>query len=334
MSKFVFSGIQPSGVLHLGNYIGAILNWKKMVKNADKDDKFLFMIADLHSLTSCKNPNTLRQNTNELLATYLACGIEPSNNLHFFIQSSIPEHCQLCWLLTTVCPLGQLERMTQFKDKKGKLGADEINAGLLYYPLLMAADILLYRATHVPVGEDQTQHMEFCRDMVDKFENKFGERAKGIFIKPEAIIDKTSKRIMSLGDGTKKMSKSIGDDKDRIMLTDTDDQIAKKIKTAKTDSITGIYFDKDTRPEVSNLINIMSALSGRPVEDISEQYKNSGTKVFKDDLTEIIINEIAPIREKFLDLKNDTNLLKKIVEEGNKYAKKLAEEMMTAVYSD
>jgi len=139
---------------------------------------------------------------------------------------------------------------------------------------------------------------------------------------------------MSLGDGTKKMSKSIGDDKDRIMLTDTDDQIAKKIKTAKTDSITGIYFDKDTRPEVSNLINIMSALSGRPVEDISEQYKNSGTKVFKDDLTEIIINEIAPIREKFLDLKNDTNLLKKIVEEGNKYAKKLAEEMMTAVYSD
>ena len=263
MNEVFLSGIQPSSSsLHLGNYIGAILNWKTTIKNsqlqADSNDKFFWMIADLHTMTSLHNPEQIRQNIKNLLATYIACGIQPNKNINFFLQSSVPAHCELNWILTTICPLGQLQRMTQFKDKKEKLTADEINVGLLCYPVLMAGDILLYQTTTVPVGEDQKQHLEFCRDIVDRFNHIYG--VNDVFTMPNALINKTTKRIMSIGDGTKKMSKSTGTDNDRIFLTDENDAIAKKIKVAKTDSIMGIFSD-ESRPEITNLINIFSAFN-------------------------------------------------------------------------
>ena len=222
--------------------------------------------------------------------------------------------------------------MTQFKDKKNKLSLDEVNAGLLYYPILMAADIILYKANFVPVGEDQKQHVEFTRDIVQKFINIYGNGEKNdLFVLPEAMIDKTSKRIMSLGDGTKKMSKSVGEDKDKIFLTDTDEQIAKKIKTAKTDSIMGIYYDKENRPEVSNLINIFSALTNRTVEDISNEYREKNTKSFKDDLTQLLINEIKPIREKQNQLLKNDAYLEEIITKGNKIANDVANDTLSKV---
>ena len=210
----ILSGIQPScQTLHIGNYIGAILNWKKNIKALSANDICYFMLADLHAMTSMRDGNELRKNIKNLIATYIACGIQPSDSVVFFQQSKVPSHCELCWILSTITPLGQLERMTQFKDKASKFGADEVNAGLLYYPVLMVADIILYKANLVPVGEDQTQHIEFTRDMVQKFINIYGNGENGdLFVLPEAMIDKTSKRIMSLGDGMKKMSKSIGEE--------------------------------------------------------------------------------------------------------------------------
>ena len=322
----ILSGIQPSSSsLHLGNYIGSILKWKKVVENLSPNDECFFMIVDLHALTSSKNAENLRKNIKSLLATYLACGITPNERVVFFQQSKIPAHCELCWILSTITPLGQLERMTQFKDKKNKFGMDgldNVNAGLLYYPVLMAADIMLYKANFVPVGEDQKQHIELTRDIIQKFNNIYGD--EGIFTMPDGMIDDTSKRIMSLSDGNKKMSKSFGDSKDTIFLSDEDDDIAKKIKTAKTDSIMGIYYDKKNRPEVSNLINIFSAISGKSVENISNEYKNQSTKVFKDDLTQLLIKEIAPIRETHIELLKDEKRLFNILNYGNKIANEKA----------
>lgn len=324
----ILSGIQPSSSsLHLGNYIGALLNWKKIAQNCNNtDDKCYFMIADLHAMTSNHNQHDLRQNIKQLVSTYIACGIEPNKDkVIFFQQSKIPAHCELCWILSTITPLGQLERMTQFKDKKNKLSSDKINAGLLYYPVLMVADIILYKANFIPVGEDQIQHLEFTRDVIQKFINIYGNGDNNdIFVVPNAMIDKTSKRIMSLGDGFKKMSKSVGEDKDKIYLSDTDDQIVKKIKIAKTDSIMGIYYDKDNRPEVSNLINIFSAISGRDIADISDEYREKNTKSFKDDLTQLLISEITPIRKKQAELLKDETRLMKILEEGNEIANDVA----------
>ena len=331
--SIILSGIQPSSqTLQLGNYIGAILNWKKTVNNLKKEDRCYFMLPDLHAMTTVKSRDVLHDNIKKLIATYIACGIEPNDNVVFFQQSKIPAHCELCWILSTITPVGQLERMTQFKDKKNKLSLDEVNAGLLYYPILMAADIILYKANFVPVGEDQKQHVEFTRDIVQKFINIYGNGEKNdLFVLPEAMIDKTSKRIMSLGDGTKKMSKSVGEDKDKIFLIDTDEQIAKKIKTAKTDSIMGIYYDKENRPEVSNLINIFSALTNRTVEDISNEYREKNTKSFKDDLTQLLINEIKPIREKQNQLLKNDAYLEEIITKGNKIANDVANDTLSKV---
>ena len=330
MSKVFFSGIQSScRSIHLGNYIGALLNWEKNIKNF-KDDNFIFMVADLHAMTTIHNPNLMRDNIKNLLSTYIACGINPieKNNVHFFIQSKIPAHCELNWILTTICPLGLLERMTQFKDKKGKLSPDEINTGLLCYPILMASDILLYQANYVPVGEDQKQHVEFCRDIVLKFNNIF--KVNNVFTMPECYIDKISKRIMSLSDGTKKMSKSSANDNDKILLTDTDDIIAKKIKIAKTDSIMGIFYDTN-RPEVSNLITIYSAISGKEIEEISNIYREKSTKIFKDDLTQIVIDKISPIRKKIEENLKNYNDIEKLVKIGNEYANDIANDTLSKV---
>ena len=329
----ILSGVQPSSFsLHLGNYIGALLNWKRIINTLAPQDICYFMLADLHAMTSIKSKDLLKKNIKQLIATYIACGISPSDNVVFFQQSKIPAHCELCWILSTITPVGQLERMTQFKDKKNKLSLDNVNAGLLYYPVLMVADIILYKANLVPVGEDQTQHIEFTRDVVQKFINIYGNGDNNdLFILPNAMIDTTSKRIMSLGDGMRKMSKSVGDEKDKIFLTDTDDQIAKKIKSAKTDSVTGIYYDKNKRPEVSNLINIFSAISGRTVEDISNEYSDKNTKSFKDDLTQIIINEIHPIREKQNELLKNMVYLDQILENGNARANEVANDTLCKV---
>ncbi len=330
MKKIFFSGIQPSSqYLHLGNYIGAILNWKNNIKKS-KDDNFIFMVADLHTMTSLHNPSEIKNNIKTLVSTYLACDIDPvkNSNINFFIQSSIPEHCELNWILTTICPLGLLERMTQFKDKKSKLSSNEINTGLLCYPILMAADILLYQTNYVPVGIDQKQHVEFCRDIVLKFNNTYN--VDNVFTLPECYIETTNQKIMSLNDGSKKMSKSFGNENDKIFLCDTNDLIAKKIKTAKTDSILGIYTDEN-RPEVNNLINIYSALSGKSIDWINKEYREKNTKTFKDDLTQVIIETISPIRKKIeYNLKNYTDI-ENIIKNGNQYAKNIAEKTMKNV---
>ena len=219
--------------------------------------------------------------------------------------------------------------MTQYKDKISKKKAEDINTGLLCYPILMAGDILLYDSNYVPVGEDQTQHIEFCRDMVNKFHHIYN--VEGVFTMPEGLIEKTNKRIMSLGNGNVKMSKSVGTDNDKIFLLDDNDVIAKKIKVAKTDSIIGIYSDQN-RPEISNLINIFSSISGKSVEDISNEYRDKQTKAFKDDLTQLLINEISPIRKNILDyLKNSKDLLVKTIQAGNERANEIAEKKLIAV---
>ena len=325
-----FTGIQSSGnVLHLGNYIGSLLNLKNKIKSASQNDKFIVMVADLHSMTSVHNPAVLRENRINLIATYFACGIQPNENVFFFTQSAIPAHSELNWILTSICPLGLLERMTQYKDKVSKKKAEDINTGLLCYPILMAGDILLYDSNYVPVGEDQTQHIEFCRDMVNKFHHIYN--VEGVFTMPEGLIEKTNKRIMSLGNGNVKMSKSVGTDNDKIFLLDDNDVIAKKIKVAKTDSIIGIYSDQN-RPEISNLINSFSSISGKSVEDISNEYRDKQTKAFKDDLTQLLINEISPIRKNILDyLKNSKDLLVKTIQAGNERANEIAEKKLIAV---
>ena len=327
--KLLLTGIQPSGTLHLGNYIGALLNCKNNVEKFKKDGEVLFFVADLHSLTSKKDPELVKKATMDLIATYLASGINVADNCNFFIQSQVPQHCELNWIFTTICPLGLLERMTQFKDKKGKLSVEEINTGLLCYPILMAADILLYSATDVAVGEDQLQHMEFTRDIAQKFMHVYN--CPDLFVLPQGLIGKENKRIMSLGDATKKMSKSVGEEKDRILLTDSDDEIAKKIKVAKTDAIMGIYYDKENRPEVSNLLNIMSSITHKSVEELSEKYKNTGTKVFKDDLTQVLIDELSGFREKFNEYRKDEENLLTILEKGREVASEKASKKMAEI---
>ena len=280
------------------------------------------MVADLHSMTSVHDATTLMNNKVNLVATYFACGIQPNKNVFFFTQSAVHAHSELNWILTSICPLGLLERMTQYKDKVNKKKAEDINAGLLCYPILMASDILLYNSNYVPVGEDQKQHIEFCRDIVCKFNNIYN--IDNIFTMPEGLIEKAGKRIMSLGNGKVKMSKSIGNENDKIFLLDEDDVIARKIKLAKTDSIMGIYSNIN-RPEVSNLINIFSAICGKSIEAINSEYHNKSTKIFKDDLTQILISEISPIRKNLIDyLKNNQDLLKKTIEEGNRRANDIA----------
>jgi tryptophanyl-tRNA synthetase len=305
------SGIQASGNPHIGNYIGAILNWKNLLNNANKEDQFFFMIADLHSLTTVKNAKVLLENINQCIAFYVACGLLNFDaNIKLFRQSKIPTHSELCWILSTITPLGQLERMTQFKDKKQKKPED-INSGLLFYPILMAADILLYNADYVPVGDDQLQHIELTRDIAEKFNNIY----ENFFTLPKPIITQ-QRRIMSLTDGSMKMSKDSPNDSSRINISDSNELIYQKIKTAKTDSITGIYHDPVNRPEISNLISIFATFSNKTTNEIEEFYKDKKTSEFKMDLANILIQEMAPVRETFLALKQDVNLIEKYLKQS------------------
>ncbi|MDA0781223.1 MAG: tryptophan--tRNA ligase [Rickettsiales bacterium] len=311
----VLSGVQPTGNLHLGNYLGAIKNWVKM----QDEHNCLFCIVDLHAITVPQDPKELLNNTRNTAAAYIACGIDPKKSV-IFHQSSVPEHSELAWLLSTVTPLGWLNRMTQFKEKAGK--HKDLSCLALYsYPVLMAADILLYKATHVPVGEDQKQHLELTRDIAGAFNHQYN---KEYFALPEPIILGEATRVMSLRDGTKKMSKSEESDNSRINLTDDDDTIVKKIKKAKSDMVEGVTYNVEERPEASNLLNIYSAMSGEKRTEIEKRYASAGFAKFKSDLAEVVVENISPIRNEIQKLQQDKSYLDDILRNGTETARKIA----------
>ena len=310
----ILSGVQPTGNLHIGNYLGAIKNFVKL----QKDYECYFMLADLHAITVFQDPKKLRENIIETAAIFLACGLDPKKNV-IFCQSSVTGHSELAWIFNCVARIGWLNRMTQFKEKAGS-NKEKASVGLYSYPTLMAADILLYKATHVPVGEDQKQHLELCRDIAVKFNNDFN--CKYFFTLPEPIITKEVARIMSLKDGTKKMSKSDESEASRINLTDTEEDIVQKIKKAKTDN--NLIPDNESkladRPEARNLINIFSILNGSTIEKTLKKLSGKNFSELKNKLSESLIKEIVPIGKKIKDFKKDTDEIKKILKSGSEKA--------------
>ena len=285
----VFSGMQPTGKLHLGNYLGAIRNWIKM----QEEYHCLYCVVDLHAITMPFDPAELRESTRSVAAAYFASGVDPRRSI-VFNQSQVPEHTELAWLFNCVARLGWLDRMTQFKDKAGK-NSERHSVGLYDYPVLMAADILLYRGTHVPVGDDQKQHVELARDIAGKFNNDF--KAPGFFPLPEPIIQKQTARIMSLRDGKAKMSKSDPSDQSRINLTDDSDTIASKIRKAKSDSdsLPGEVSALDSRPEAENLLSIYAALSDRTLEAVVAQFAGQQFSTLKGQLADLTVSVLGPI---------------------------------------
>ena len=310
----ILSGVQPTGNLHLGNYLGAIKNFVKL----QKDYECYFMLADLHSITVFQDPKQLRENIIETAAVFLACGLDPKKNV-IFCQSSVAGHSELAWIFNCVARIGWLNRMTQFKEKAGS-NKEKASVGLYSYPTLMAADILLYKATHVPVGEDQKQHLELCRDIAVKFNNDFN--CKDFFTLPEPIITKEVARIMSLKDGTKKMSKSDESEASRINLTDTEEDIVQKIRKAKTDNELIPYTESKLadRPEARNLINIFSILSGTTIEKTLKELSGKNFSELKNRLSEVLIKEIVPIGKKIKEFKKDTDAIKRILKSGSEKA--------------
>jgi tryptophanyl-tRNA synthetase len=367
----ILSGIQPTGHLHLGNYLGAIQNWVKL----QNDYECLFCIVDLHAITVPQDPAALRQSIRQTAAAYIASGIDPKKSI-IFQQSAVSGHSELGWLLMCLTPLGWLNRMTQFKEKsrqsnfstedlikeaKGvikqvkkasedqgvrietsKLGlviaeiednhrnTSGAHLGLYAYPVLMAADILLYHASHVPVGEDQKQHLELCRDIAGAFNRQFNTE---YFKLPEPMILGEATRVMSLRDGTKKMSKSDPSDYSRIHLSDSDDIIRAKIQKAKSDMEAGITYDTEKRPEASNLLTIMAAIQGKSRKDIENQYVNSNFSSFKKDIADALIAHIAPIRNEMEKLLKDTAYLDKLLAENAEKANVIAKKNLKQIQS-
>jgi tryptophanyl-tRNA synthetase len=314
--ELVFSGVQPTGNLHLGNYLGAIKQWVEI----QKQYKSIFCVVDLHAITVYQNPEELRQNSLDTIAAYIACGIDPKKSI-IFIQSSVSAHSELAWILSCNTPMGWLNRMTQFKEKAGK-HKEKAPLGLYSYPVLMAADILLYNSTHVPVGEDQKQHLELTREIANSFNHKYEQE---VFTIPEPMILKQAARIMSLKDGAKKMSKSDPSDLSRINLTDSADEIMKKFKKAKSDAFEGITYDIENRPEASNLLTIYAALADEDIKQTQEKYKSEGFAKFKTDLAELAVEKLAPISQKFNELRKDKTYLKQIAEKGRAEAAEIAD---------
>ncbi|MDP3371314.1 MAG: tryptophan--tRNA ligase [Candidatus Paracaedibacteraceae bacterium] len=327
MATRILSGIRPTGNIHLGNYLGAIKNWVSM---ADSIDETLFCIVDQHALTTAEDASNLYENTRLIAAAYVACGINPDKS-YIFAQSHVPGHTELAWYFNCVTPLGWLNRMTQFKDKAGK-NKEHANLGLYSYPVLMAADILLYKATHVPVGEDQKQHVELARDIAGAFNNYAKHE---IFTLPEPVIPTQSARIMSLRDGTKKMSKSDISDYSRIHLTDDDDTLALKIRKAKTDMepIPQVKEGLENRPEAKNLMGIYSAVSGKSIEQACLQFEGQPFSAFKSELTDALINHLEPIRRKLTLLLDDKDELDRIITRGATRANILSQESLSDVKS-
>lgn len=319
--KIILSGIQSTGKLTLGNYLGAINNWVQMQEEYD----CYYMIANLHSLTVRNDPETLRNNTLKVLAMYVAAGLDPEKNT-IFIQSQVKEHAELGWILDCYTYMGELSRMTQFKDKAAK-HADNINAGLFTYPALMAADILLYQANLVPVGQDQQQHLEITRDIAERFNKLYGKT----FTIPEGYYGKASAKIMGLQDPTAKMSKSATNANDVILLEDEPDVIIKKFKKAVTDSENKVRFDPENKPGVSNLMQIYSSITGLKMEEIEKKFENSGYGDFKTKVAETVVAKLEPIQKKYKELLENKEYLEKIYTEGANRARKLASKTLDEV---
>ncbi len=314
-SKLVFSGVQPTGNLHLGNYLGAV---KRFVELQDANAMCIYCLVDLHAITNWQDPKELRQNTIEVTAAFLACGLRQENSI-IFNQSQVTAHTELAWIFNCVARIGWLNRMTQFKEKAGK-NRENASLGLYCYPTLMAADILAYQATHVPVGEDQKQHLELTRDIATKFNNDFNN--PDFFPIPEPIIEGTATRIMSLRDGTKKMSKSEASDMSRINLTDDSDSIRKKIQKAKTDpfELPGAKEELVNRPEAENLLGIYATLANQSIEKTLEQFSGSDFKKLKDALSDILISELEPINKEIKKLLDEEAYIIQILRKGSERA--------------
>ena len=316
MGKKIFSGVQPTGNLHLGNYLGAIKNFVEL--SNDDENNCIFCVVDLHAITVNQDPKELKRNIFETVATFVASGIDPKKSI-IFNQSQVSAHAEAAWILSCTAKMGWLNRMTQFKEKAGK-DKEKASIGLYSYPILMAADILLYDATHVPVGDDQKQHLELCRDIAQKFNNDF--RVEDFFNVPEPLIQKEFSRIMSLKDGLKKMSKSELSDLSRINLTDTKDEIINKIKKAKTDPLPlpSNIRELEKRPESRNLIGIYSSLSGLTQEETIKKFAEKNFSEFKENLSQLIVDKIEPISIEIKKLLNEKSYLDKILLDGSKKA--------------
>ena len=312
MGKKIFSGVQPTGNLHLGNYLGAIKNFVDL--NNDSKNECIFCVVDLHAITVKQDPKELKNNIQETVATFIASGINPKKSI-IFNQSSIPAHAEAAWILSCVARMGWLNRMTQFKEKAGK-DKEKASVGLYSYPVLMASDILLYDATHVPVGDDQKQHLELCRDIAQKFNSDF--EAENFLQVPEPLIQKDFSRIMSLKDGSRKMSKSELSDLSRINLTDNKDMVINKIKKAKTDPLPmpSNLRDLEERPEAKNLLGIYSSLTNSSLEKSIEMFAGKNFSEFKEKLSEVLVDRIQPISEEIKKLLNDKLYLDNILLEG------------------
>jgi tryptophanyl-tRNA synthetase len=333
----VVSGIQPTGNLHLGNYLGAIRNWVRMQNAMEPGSECLFFLADLHAISQPFDPAELKAATLEMTAALVACGIDPKRSV-LFNQAQVPAHAELQWLLSGTARMGWLNRMTQWKDKAGK-NREGQSVALFTYPVLQAADVLLYQATHVPVGEDQKQHLELARDIAQKFNNDFcgPESAFGdapVFTLPEPIVPPEAARIMSLRDGTAKMSKSDPSDMSRINLSDDADEIMRKVKKAKTDPepLPSEAAGLAERPEALNLVTIYGALTGQTVDDVLREYGGQGFGVFKPALGERMIAELAPIAERFNALRADRESLDAILARGASKARELGSPTLAATY--
>ncbi len=316
--EIVFSGAQPSGTLHIGNYLGAIKNWIELQESY----RCFFCIVDLHAITVPRDPEELSKKTIEVAKTYLAAGLDPKKSI-IFIQSHVKEHAELAWILNTLARLPEMERMTQYKEK-AKEHKKDVNLGLFCYPVLMAADILLYKTNVVPVGEDQAQHVELTRDLAQRFNFRFGE----IFVVPRALIKKSGARIMSLIDPTKKMSKSSANGYDCIFLTDSPELIREKIKKAVTDSGREILFRAD-KPALSNLLQIYSLLANKEIKELEKMYQGKNYVDFKQDLAEVVIDFLKPFQTRYNAL-NDSEVWE-ILQEGAAAARRIASQTLTEV---
>jgi tryptophanyl-tRNA synthetase len=325
MAQRILSGVQPTGNLHLGNYLGAIRNWVETQQDYDN----FFCVVDLHAITVPHDPKTLAQDTYTIAALYLACGIDLSYST-IFVQSHVSAHSELAWLLNCITPLNWLERMIQFKEKAVKQG-DNVSAGLLDYPVLMASDILLYEADKVPVGEDQKQHLELTRNIAQRTNDKFGKKDQPVFKLPDPLIRNEGARVMSLLDGTKKMSKSDPSEMSRINLLDSPDDIKKKIKRCKTDPVKGLSFDDTERPECDNLLTLYMLLSGKSKEAVAEECQDMGWGQFKPLLTDATVETLRPIQEKYQQLMTEKGYLDSILKEGQEKASAIAQQTLSRV---
>ena len=328
MGKKIFSGVQPTGNLHLGNYLGAIKNFVDL--SNDNQNNCVFCVVDLHAITVKQNPKELKNSIRETVATFVASGIDPKKSI-IFNQSQVTAHSETAWILSCIARMGWLNRMTQFKEKAGK-DKEKASIGLYSYPVLMAADILLYDTTHVPVGDDQKQHLELCRDIAQKFNNDFD--TIDFFTIPEPLIQKEFSRIMSLKDGLKKMSKSEPSDLSRINLTDNKDEIINKIKKAKTDPLPmpSKIEELENRPEAKNLIGIYSSINNLSTSESINKFSGKNFSEFKESLSQLLVDKILPISNEIKRLLDDKSYLDQILIEGQQKANKIASDKLKKIH--